>query len=86
MPKTILVQARSGGEWKEVQRVQDNRRRLIHLPLLGEFDALRVTMEEAWGGGSAGFFALEVGAPDYAAAVSRVAWPDIVFTGGDGTA
>jgi hypothetical protein len=57
LPTTLLRSARieidrGDGAWRCVQRLDDNRQRLLTLPLDCEASALRIVPEATWGGGS----------------------------------
>ncbi len=51
---------RAGGGWEAVAEVEDNARRLVHVPIAGEAEAVRLTPQETWGKPEARLFAMEV--------------------------
>lgn len=81
MPKTLRIEIRQDGIWREHGRLENNHRRLIIHPLHETADGLRVTFAQSWGGERSGIFAIEVGAPDYHAQPNHVAWPEPHWTG-----
>ena len=60
--KNARVEIRVNGEWREVARVTDNRRRMFKIDLGGvQADAVRLIPESTWGGdASARLFAFDV--------------------------
>ncbi len=59
-PRYFRVEALAGGQWREVFRTSENHQRLINLPLDGEFDAIRFTLEQTWGAPESRVYAMYV--------------------------
>ncbi len=81
MPKTLFIEIRQGGAWREYQRLENNHRRLVIHPIRECADGLRLTFEQSWGGERSSIFAMEVGAPDYQTPPRQIAWPEPHWTG-----
>jgi hypothetical protein len=84
LPRDLAIELQDAqGAWRMAAKVRDNRRRLIQQPLAGEAQAVRLTVERAWGGGSARLFSFEVGEPDLARADAAVLpWPATAISRG----
>ncbi len=84
LPRDLAIELQDAqGAWRMAAKVRDNRRRLIQQPLAGEAQAVRLTVERAWGGGSARLFSFEVGEPDLARAEAAVLpWPATAISRG----
>jgi hypothetical protein len=55
---------RADGTWELLQRITDNHRRLIVVPVTGAWQAVRLVLESTWGAPETAFFAFEVGLPE----------------------
>ncbi|NJK93429.1 MAG: hypothetical protein HC904_17405 [Blastochloris sp.] len=81
MPRHLSVQIWDGAAWVEVQRWENNHRRLLIQNLEVRTQALRVLFRQSWGGERSGVFACEVGAPDYSIPPQAMPWPEPHWTG-----
>jgi hypothetical protein len=50
IPKRFRIEGLSRGEWRTIHQVEDNHQRFVRLPVLHLLDAVRLTVEEMWGG------------------------------------
>jgi hypothetical protein len=69
LPRTLRIEIRQDGTWRDHARLENTHRRLIIHPIPETADGLRVIS------------ALEVGALDYQAEPGQVAWPVPHWTG-----
>ncbi len=60
LPKRLRWEVREGGRWREAASVAGNRRRLVRLPVGRTIEAVRLTLEETWGGEESGLYAFYV--------------------------
>lgn len=81
MPKILCIEGQTEGEWVTLQRIKDNHKRLITLPIEVSVTALRITFEASWGGERSAIFAAEVGNIDHTAEPIECEWPEPHWTG-----
>jgi len=81
LPKTILIEARDGDDWRTVSRLEENHRRLVIQPLDVRTDAVRIRIVDTWGGEFGTLFSAEFGPLGSALPPLRVPWPETIVSG-----
>lgn len=57
MPKAFRLEGLRQGGWQTLHTVTDNHQRLVRLPVTGQFDAVRFTLDATWGSDASRMYA-----------------------------
>ena len=49
MPRAFRLEGLRQGQWQMLHTVTDNHQRLVRLPISGQFEAVRFTLDATWG-------------------------------------
>ncbi|HOV72742.1 MAG TPA: FAD-dependent oxidoreductase [Candidatus Hydrogenedentes bacterium] len=60
MPKTFRVEGLSGGAWETIRRVENNRQRLVRVPVKRTLGGIRFVLEETWGAADSRVYAFHL--------------------------
>jgi len=60
MPKTFRVEGLSGGAWETIRRVENNRQRLVRIPVKRTLGGIRFVLEETWGAADSRVYAFHL--------------------------